>query len=61
VFLLSCWQVGGLRYSFNPTFPEDSRLVEAELLVDGTPTPLASFTSPLILLTTDYVAGGGDL
>jgi 5'-nucleotidase len=55
-------QVGGLRYSFNPQLPADSRLVNADLLPSGggSPVPLASFNGDILLLTADYNANGGD-
>lgn len=57
-------QVAGLRYAFDPAGPDNaSRLVAAQLLagVDGQGVPLASYQGDVLLLTTDYVAGGGDL
>jgi 5'-nucleotidase len=54
-------QVGFLRYSFDPSLPADSRLVNAQLLVNGTAQPLADFKGEVLLLTTDYLAKGGDL
>ncbi|PSC75913.1 5 -nucleotidase isoform B [Micractinium conductrix] len=56
-------QVAGLRYAFDPAGPDNaSRLVAAQLLagVDGQGVPLASYQGDVLLLTTDYVAGGGD-
>lgn len=54
-------QVAGLRYSFDPARPQDSRLVAAELAApDGSWTPLAEFSGPILLLSTDYLTKGGD-
>lgn len=51
-----------MRYSFDPTLPEDSRLVTAQLLPSdgGSPVPLAGYDGPILLATPDYNANGGD-
>lgn len=51
-----------MRYSFNPELPEDARLVAAELLPEGnrTAVPLAGYQGPILILTADYNANGGD-
>jgi 5'-nucleotidase len=54
-------QVGFLRYSFDPSLPTEARLVNAQLLVNGTAQPLEDFQGEVLLLTTDYLAKGGDL
>lgn len=59
-------QVGGLRYAFDPSLPADARLVGAEVLADFSDggasgaTPLSSYAGDLLLLSTDYITGGGD-
>lgn len=54
-------QVGGMRLSFDPSSrPADSRLVAAELLVNGSTMPLASYNGSIILITNDYMSRGGD-
>lgn len=53
--------MGGLRYAFDPASrPATSRLVAAQLLANGSATPLPAFSGSIMLLTNDYVAGGGD-
>lgn len=51
-----------MRYSFNPSLPEFSRLVTAQLLPtgNGSPVPLATYDGNILLLTADYNANGGD-
>lgn len=54
---------GGLRYAFrgdNTTDPPSAELVAAELLVDGAWRPLQEVQGPITLLTSDYIAKGGD-
>lgn len=53
-------QVSGLRYSFDPSLPEDARLVAAEVAANGTWVPLSDFAGPIMLLSTDYITKGGD-
>lgn len=53
-------QVGGLRYSFNPTLPPFSQLVAAELVLPSGAVPLADYEGPILLVTPDYDAQGGD-
>lgn len=49
---------GGLRLAFDPALPEDSRLVAAQLLVEGQWVPLDEYTGKITLLTTDYLGSG---
>lgn len=50
-----------MRLSFDPSSrPADSRLVAAELLVNGSTMPLASYNGSIILITNDYMSRGGD-
>lgn len=56
-------QIGGaLRAAFDPVNqPNASRLVGAELrLANGSSVPLSSYGGEILLLSTDYVLGGGD-
>lgn len=54
-------QVAGLRLSFDPASrPADSRLVAAEILINGSAVPLDAYDGSLILLTNDYMSRGGD-
>lgn len=51
-----------MRYAFDPSLPEDARLVAAELLLsDNSSAPLSDYEGqPILLVTNNFVAEGGD-
>ena len=53
-------QVGGFRFGFDPTLNITSRLVNAMLSVNGVDTPLSSYTGSIVMVSNQYVAGGGN-
>ena len=53
-------QIGGMRLAFNPKASDAfGRLVDAQLNVSGWPS-LKSYTGDIMLVTSNYVANGGD-
>ena len=53
-------QIGGMRIAFDPTLPRGSRLVTVELPADGGSVSLADWPGKVLLVTNNYVVGGGD-
>ena len=53
-------QIGGMRLAFDPRVPDPfNRLVDVTLNIAGSPS-VRSYSGDLMLLTTNYVASGGD-
>lgn len=58
---MPCLQIGGMRLAFDPRRPDRyDRLVDAVLSeVEGRPS-LRSYGGDILLLTTNFLASGGD-
>ena len=53
-------QIGGMRLAFNPNATDKfDRLVDVQLNVTGLPST-KTYAGDIILLTTSYMASGGD-
>jgi hypothetical protein len=53
-------QIGGMRLAFNPNATDKfSRLVDVRLNISGSPS-VSGYSGDILLLTNNFVAGGGD-